>query len=201
MSARLSVSLHAVSVRRGGKWALYDISLSLKAGGRWALIGDNGSGKTQLLKLLAALVWPTPTGREQRIYRVGRREADLIEAKRRMVYIGGELQDKYTRYGWDLPVHDLIATGLQQSDLLLRAATSAERRRIEKTLRACAASRIVGSPRYRTDRGGSRCWRARWSKRRIGCCWTSSITVWTPTIANASTGSSTPRAPPASPGS
>ena len=137
MSPRLSVSLHAVSVRRGGKWALYDISLSLEAGGRWALIGDNGSGKTQLLKLLAALVWPTPTGRERRIYRIGRREIDLIEAKRRMVYIGGELQDKYTRYGWDLSVHDLIATGLQQSDLLLRAATSAERRRIEKTLRAC----------------------------------------------------------------
>jgi molybdate transport system ATP-binding protein len=143
MSARLSVSLRAVSVRRGGKWALYDISLSLKAGGRWALIGDNGSGKTQLLKLLAALVWPTPTGREQRIYRIGRREIDLIEAKRRMVYIGGELQDKYTRYGWDLPVHDLIATGLHQSDLLLRAATSAECRRIEATLRACGLRRLA----------------------------------------------------------
>ena len=69
MSARLSVSLHAVSVRRGRKWALRDIDLQLQAGERWALIGENGSGKTQLLKLLAADVWPTPTGRERRVYR------------------------------------------------------------------------------------------------------------------------------------
>jgi molybdate transport system ATP-binding protein len=137
MSARMSVSLHAVSVRRGGKWVLQDISLCFQAGGRWALIGNNGSGKTQLLKLLAGLVWPTPTGRERRVYRIGRREVDLIEAKRRMAYIGAELQDKYTRYGWDLRVLDLIATGLHRTDLLLRPATTAESRRIDATLRVC----------------------------------------------------------------
>jgi molybdate transport system ATP-binding protein len=143
MSARLSVSLHAVSVRRGGKWVLQDISLGLQAGDRWALIGDNGSGKTQLLKLLAGLVWPTPTGRERRIYRIGRREVDLIEAKRRIAYIGAELQDKYTRYGWDLRVHDLIATGLHRTDLLLRPATTAEGRRIDATLRVCGLRRLA----------------------------------------------------------
>ena len=33
MRARLSVALHAVSVRRGKKWALKDISLDLRGGG------------------------------------------------------------------------------------------------------------------------------------------------------------------------
>src|SRR5271157_3277786 len=126
MSARLSVSLHAVSVRRGEKWALRGIDLKLHSGERWALIGDNGSGKTQLLKLLAADVWPTPTAREARVYRLGRREVDLIEAKSRIAYIGAELQDKYTRYGWDPAVHDLIATGLHRTDLLLSPTTVAE---------------------------------------------------------------------------
>ncbi len=143
MSARLSVSLHAVSVRRGRKWALRDIDLQLQAGERWALIGENGSGKTQLLKLLAADVWPTPTGRERRVYRIGRREADVIEAKPRIAYIGAELQDKYTRYGWDLAVRDLIATGLHRTDLLLRPVTGAERRRIDSTLRACGLTRLA----------------------------------------------------------
>jgi len=143
MSARLSVSLHAVSVRRGRKWALRDIDLQLHAGERWALIGENGSGKTQLLKLLAADVWPTPTGREQRIYRIGRREVDVIEAKSHIAYIGAELQDKYTRYGWDLAVRDLIATGLQRTDLLLRPVTAAQRRRIDSTLRACGLTRLA----------------------------------------------------------
>ena len=143
MSARLSVSLHAVSVRRGRKWALRDIDLTLRAGERWALIGENGSGKTQLLKLLAADVWPTPTGREHRIYRIGRRELDVIEAKPRIAYIGAELQDKYTRYGWDLAVRDLIATGLHRTDLLLRPVTAAQRRRIDSTLRACGLARLA----------------------------------------------------------
>ena len=143
MSARLSVSLHAVSVRRGQKWALRDIDLQLHAGERWALIGENGSGKTQLLKLLAADVWPTPTGRERRVYRIGRREVDVIEAKPRIAYIGAELQDKYTRYGWNLAVRDLIATGLHRTDLLLRPVTAAQRRRIDSTLRACGLSRLA----------------------------------------------------------
>ncbi len=143
MSARLSVSLHAVSVRRGRRWVLRDIDLQLQAGERWALIGENGSGKTQLLKLIGADVWPTPTGRERRVYRIGRREVDLIEAKPHIAYIGAELQDKYTRYGWDLAVRDLIATGLHRTDLLLRPVTAAQRRRIDSTLRVCGLTRLA----------------------------------------------------------
>ncbi len=137
MKARLSVSLHDVSVRRSGKWVLRDITLTLNAGEHWALVGENGAGKTQLLKLLCTDVWPTPTGREERIYRIGRRRVDLAEAKPRVAYVGAELQDKYARYGWNLPVQDLLATGLHGTDLLLSPVTRAERNRIEATLRAC----------------------------------------------------------------
>ena len=55
-----------------------------------------------------------------------------------------ELQDKYARYGWDLAVHDLIATGLHGTDLLLEPASGAERaadRRDAARLRSRAASR------------------------------------------------------------
>jgi ABC-type molybdenum transport system ATPase subunit/photorepair protein PhrA len=102
MKNQMSITLHAVSVRRGDTWALQDVSLDLKAGERWALIGGNGAGKTQLLKLLATDVWPTPTGREARSYRIGGREIDLIAAKQRIAYVGAELQDKYARYDWNL---------------------------------------------------------------------------------------------------
>jgi molybdate transport system ATP-binding protein len=143
MRARLSMSLREVSVRRSGKWVLQDITLALEAGEHWALVGENGAGKTQLLKLLCTDVWPTPTGREERIYRIGRRRVDLTVAKRRIAYIGAELQDKYTRYGWNLPVQDLLATGLHGTDLLLRPATRTERTRIEATLRACGLERLA----------------------------------------------------------
>jgi molybdate transport system ATP-binding protein len=142
MTARLSVSLHAVSVRRGGKWVLQNISLRLKAGERWALVGGNGAGKTQLLKLLSTDVWPTPTGREARVYRLGRRPVDLIAAKQRIAYIGAELQDKYARYDWNLAVCDLLATGLHRTDLLQQPVTMEERRRVAAMLEQCGLTHL-----------------------------------------------------------
>jgi len=142
MTGRLSMALHAVSVRRGDSWALRDISLSFKAGGRWALIGGNGAGKTQLLKLLGTDVWPTPAGRESREYRIGRRRVEVAEAKRRIAYVGAELQDKYVRYDWNPTVSDLLATGLHRTDLLLEPATTPERRRIGSMLRICGLTHL-----------------------------------------------------------
>src|SRR5271170_2383082 len=105
MTDRLSILLHSLSVRRGRKWVLRHISWRLRPGERWALIGDNGAGKTQLLKLLSGDVWPTPSGQsilrrtrphgDGRTYRAGRVEVHLTEAKARIAYVGAELQDKY----------------------------------------------------------------------------------------------------------
>jgi len=154
MTGRLSILLHAVSVRRGRKWVLRDISWRLKPGERWALLGDNGAGKTQLLKLLSGDVWPTPGGPRPprrtsphpagRWYRVGRRPIDLIDAKSRIAYVGAELQDKYARYGWNLSVRDLVATGLHRTDLLLLPVTAADARRVAATVRACGLTRHAG---------------------------------------------------------
>jgi len=153
MTERLTLVLHGVSVRRGGQWALRDISWTLHPGERWALLGDNGAGKTQLLKLLAGDVWPTPVARAgragkeraapQRSYRLGSRPVDLIEAKPRIAYLGAEQQDKYVRYGWNLRVGDLVTTGLHRTDLLLRPATPLEARRVAAALRACGITRYA----------------------------------------------------------
>ncbi len=141
---RLRISLHAVGVQRGRKWVLRDLTLDVRPGQRWALLGANGAGKTQFLKLLAGDVWPTPTAAGRRTYHLGRQPVDLIEAKSRIAYLGAEMQDKYARYGWDLSVSDLIATGLHRTDLLLSPVTPSERRKIEATLRACGLKRLAG---------------------------------------------------------
>jgi molybdate transport system ATP-binding protein len=154
MMGRLAIRLHAVSVRRGDKWVLRDISWRLSPGERWALIGDNGAGKTQLLKLLSGDVWPTPgtTPRNPerdprsggRSYVADGRPIDLIDAKRRVAYVGAEQQDKYARYGWNLPVRDLVATGLHGTDLLLMPVTPPQARRVAAGLRACGLYRHAG---------------------------------------------------------
>jgi molybdate transport system ATP-binding protein len=139
------MSLHAASVRRGGNWVLRDISWRLRPGERWALLGDNGAGKTQLLKLLSGDVWPTPRGSaapgDGRDYRVGRQPVELIDAKRRVAYVGAELQDKYARYGWNLRVRDLVATGLHRTDLLLLPVTTLQAKRVAAALRLCGLRR------------------------------------------------------------
>src|SRR5271154_1942241 len=151
MTGRLSMSLRAVSVRRGGKWVLRGISWRLRPGERWALFGDNGAGKTQLLKLLSGDVWPTPGGPGQprhprpagdgRTYQLGGRHLELIDAKARVAYIGAEQQDKYARYGWNLAVRDLVATGLHRTDLLLQPVTAPQARRGNAMVRICGLAR------------------------------------------------------------
>ena len=141
MTDRLEIRLHAVGVRRGDKWALRDVSWRLRPGERWALVGDNGAGKTQLLKCLSGDVWPTAGGTassgDGRQYRLGRRAVDVIEAKSRVAYVGAEQQDKYARYDWNLRVRDLVATGLHRSDLLLLPVTPPQAKRVAATLIAC----------------------------------------------------------------
>jgi molybdate transport system ATP-binding protein len=146
MTERLAVQLRAVSVRRGDKWVLRDISWRLQPGERWALLGENGAGKTQLLKLLCGDVWPTPQGGAKpsddgRSYRVGPRRLELIDAKRRIAYVGAEQQDKYARYGWNLRVRDLVATGLHGTDLKLLPVTRPQALRVAAMLRACGLQR------------------------------------------------------------
>ena len=145
MSPRLAVSLRAAGVRRGDKWVLRGITWQLRPGERWALLGENGAGKTQLLKLLSGDIWPTPTRATTaaRSYRAGRHAVDLLDAKQRIAYLGGERQDKYARYGWNLRVRDLVATGLHRSDLLLSPVTRTHTRQVAAMLRACGIERLA----------------------------------------------------------
>jgi len=132
-----------VSVRRGPQWALANISLKLAPGERWALIGGNGAGKTQLLKLLATDVWATPASRDGLIYRRGGSRLDRREAKACIAYLGAERQDKYARYGWNLPVRDVVATGIHGTDLLLAPLAPADARRVDAMLRACGIGALA----------------------------------------------------------
>jgi molybdate transport system ATP-binding protein len=142
-SPRLAIELHAVSVRRGRQRVLVDISLELAAGGRWALIGGNGAGKTQLLKLLAGDVWATPTSRAGLVYRLGGKRLERRAAKRYVAYLGAERQDKYARYGWNLAVRDVVATGVHGTDLLLTPITPALARRVDAMLRSCGLAALA----------------------------------------------------------
>src|SRR5512144_319759 len=51
----------SLSIRRNGRWILYDVDLTLSAGDVLAVVGPNGSGKSSLLRALAG-VWQANRG-------------------------------------------------------------------------------------------------------------------------------------------
>lgn len=59
MSNQLYLSTNSVGFRSGLKHVLKDISVTVHKGDRIALVGDNGVGKTTLLKIIASILKPT----------------------------------------------------------------------------------------------------------------------------------------------
>jgi molybdate transport system ATP-binding protein len=132
----MGVSLRRCSLRLGGRRVLDEFDLQISPGEKWLLIGANGAGKTQLVKLIAGLRWPTASGRERRVYTDGQGQAlDLVEARGRIAYVGAESQDRYVRYGWNHSLEQVVATGLFNTDIPLDVPDPAGRRRVRALLR------------------------------------------------------------------
>ena len=122
-----------------------DVSWTIRPGERWVLAGANGAGKTQLLKLIAGSVWPTPTGREVRQYRwKGELWRTPHEIQDEIGYVGPERQDKYTRYGWNHSVEQVVATGVHRTDIPLHSPSEADRRRVAVILRRLRLEPLAG---------------------------------------------------------
>jgi molybdate transport system ATP-binding protein len=131
----VGVRLADIRLEREGRTILANVSWTIRPGERWVLAGGNGAGKTQLLKLIAGSVWPTPAGREVRHYH-WRREVwpTPFEVQDEIGYLGPERQDKYERYGWDYTVAQIVGTGLYRTDIPLNPLGSSDRRRITAVL-------------------------------------------------------------------
>jgi molybdate transport system ATP-binding protein len=135
-SRYIEVHLEEVRLERNGRRVLDEVSWTIRPGERWVLAGANGAGKTQLLKIIAGSVWPTPTGREARRYGwKGETWRTPNEVQDEIGYVGPERQDKYTRYGWNHTVEQVVATGVQRTDIPLHASTETDRRRVAAVLR------------------------------------------------------------------
>ena len=150
-SIYVEVHLQQVRLERSDRLILRDVSWVIRPGERWVLAGGNGAGKTQLLKLVAGSVWPTPTGRESeapaRSYR-WRNETWLspFGVKEEIGYVGPERQDKYARYGWNHSVEQIVGTGLYRTDIPLDELQAADRRKIASVLTRLGIQAFASRP-------------------------------------------------------
>jgi len=132
----VGIRCRAVGLTLGGRRVLSGLNLEIAPGSHCLLMGANGAGKTQLLKLLAGERWPTPTTRERREYFDGRgRPVALQDLLPRIAHVGGERQDKYYRYEWNFSVERIVGTGCHGGDRPSVTLSSIERRRVRQVLR------------------------------------------------------------------
>jgi molybdate transport system ATP-binding protein len=152
-SRHVEVRLKHLALARQGRVVLDDVSWTVKPGQRWVLAGGNGAGKTQLLKIIAGVVWPTPADTRSpsavangsRTFRWrGEIFPSPFEVKEEIGYVGPERQDKYERYGWNHSVEQIVGTGLYRTDIPLNPLSVADRRRIAALLARLAIAPLAG---------------------------------------------------------
>ncbi|MGC1456698.1 MAG: ATP-binding cassette domain-containing protein, partial [Steroidobacteraceae bacterium] len=144
MKAYLDVRLRRIHVTRGERTVLHAIDWHILPGQHWVLVGANGAGKTQLLKLIAGAVWPVPEYRPLRCYRWGRQvRTTPYEAQDEIAYVGPERQDRYERYGWNHSVEQVIGTGIHRSDIPLTELAAADLRSIGALARRLEISALL----------------------------------------------------------
>ncbi|HET9862400.1 MAG TPA: ATP-binding cassette domain-containing protein [Steroidobacteraceae bacterium] len=131
----LTVTLRHIDLDRGGRAVLRDVSWRILPGQRWLLIGGNGAGKTQLLKLISGAVWPKPGDHGRRRYRLhGETFETPAGVADEIAYVGAERQDRYEHYEWNFRAREVVGTGLHRTDIPMQALTSAEDRRVANLL-------------------------------------------------------------------
>lgn len=94
-----------VSVRRGGRDILSDVSWDVNEGERWVILGPNGAGKTTLIQLISGRLHPT----EGHVNVVGERigKVDLAELRPLVGLASSALDARIPDYE---RVHDVVRT-------------------------------------------------------------------------------------------
>jgi molybdate transport system ATP-binding protein len=140
----LCIDLEGLHLERGGRRILERLDWRLRPGQRWVLQGENGAGKTQLLKLIAGDVWPQPRAGSRRRYRwLGEWHDEPLLAGEHIAYLGAERQDRYSHYEWNFRALGVVCTGFQRSDIPMAPFTAAQRAAARALLRRTGCEAVA----------------------------------------------------------
>lgn len=102
----MMIELRNLTLRRGDREILRGVDLSVKAGEHWTLLGRNGCGKTTVLEMINAYLFPTSGTVDVLGHRYG--TVDVREIRKQIGYIGPSLMEKFTLRD---PVWEIVAGG------------------------------------------------------------------------------------------
>ena len=150
------IAVERVDIDIDGAPILRDISWRLRPGEHWGIVGANGSGKSTFLALLAGTRWPAP-GRGRRTYDFGDGpQRDAVDARRNVALVGHELQDRYTRLGWNFSAVDVVLSGLFRTDVPRLAAAPEDIEKARALLGEAHLSHLAERPFLELSRGEQR---------------------------------------------
>ncbi len=142
--AHVGVKLAHIDLVRDGRRILRNLHWNIGPGERWVLLGENGAGKTQLLKMLAGDVWPQPGRQAQRVYDwAGEQYSEPLGVREEIAYLGAERQDRYQHYQWNHSVLAVVGSGLQRTDIPLAPLQPGERRALRALLQRCGIATLA----------------------------------------------------------
>ena len=145
------VQLNGVSLRLHSQTVLDNIHWSWQDGERWAIVGENGAGKTCLLKLIAGQYWPTEGNR---IYDFGTGpESDAVLSLRRMQLVSHELEERYERFDWNFDSLTVVLTGIWNMTIPRRVAKPTELSMARRCLVQFKALAYISRPFLSLSRG------------------------------------------------
>jgi iron complex transport system ATP-binding protein len=133
--------IHVASFRRDGVEILRHVRWTIRAGEHWAVLGPNGSGKTSLLQILAAVEWPSEGEVEVLGEKFG--GVDLRELRKRVGVVGAALEERLP--GWE-EAQSIVLSGMEASIGLNRAFDAGERQRALAALEALSAGHLARRP-------------------------------------------------------
>ena len=155
-SDRPLVRLDTVDVVLLRRTVLHGLEWELHRGEHWAVVGANGSGKTSFLRLIAGNLWPAP-GRGTRRYDFGEEvQIDAVQALDKITLVGHELQDRYTRLGWNFDALDVVLSGIFRTDVPRREPNAPERIRARAILRDLGLAHLADRSFLELSRGEQR---------------------------------------------
>ncbi len=150
------VRLDGVDVALAGETVLHDLNWELRVGEHWAVVGANGSGKTSFLRLVAGRLWPAPDSGTRRYDFGGELQIDAVQALGKITLVGPELQDRYTRLGWNFDTVDVVLSGLKKTDIPRHEPDPQDRIRARGVLRKLNLLHLAERPFLELSRGEQR---------------------------------------------
>ena len=133
--------MSGVSLVRGGNLILNGVDLKIERGQHWALIGPNGSGKTALLNLIAAYLWPT-TG-SVRVLGSQLGAIDVRELRKRIGLVSSALFDRVPA---SQKLADVVLSGRFASLGLYDRVRQADREQAREILSLIGCTKLSGRP-------------------------------------------------------